>query len=878
MKWLLPALLLSARLCAQSSELFVNAYQECPSLPKGILEAVAYQNTHLQPISPTETIGCAGMPVPFGMMGVFDSGNGYFVENAQLIAQLSGISVLQQKQEVQWQILAYAKAMEHLILSEKASNANVSFDEVIFNALWHLSEIPDSGKVNHYAKTVQAYGYLNLWMDAEFASAHHFSPIHLDLIKLFGEENLKILQSKKVLVSSGFIADENGHFFNNNLVKSAEYGPAIWNPSANCNFSSRNGTAVSAVTVHTIQGSYAGAISWSQNCNAAVSYHYVVRSSDGQITQMVHEADKAWHVGSENPYTIGIEHEGFVSDPSWYTEAMYAESAALCRDIVGSGYGINGLRTYFGASSTQNQVLGGCIKIKGHQHYPNQTHTDPGVNWNWEKYYRLINNQLPTTNLTTSSGTFYDSGGSSANYSNDERHGWLIQVSNAGTINLSFQNFSIESGYDFLYVYDGASINAPLLGVFTGNQLPGSIASSGNALFLEFRSDCGTTSSGWTANYIAEPLDTIAPVTQILTVENEWLVANTMIPVFDLDLQKNVDERFYLLADRPAYEESWHANGAKGFAYESFEDTANWTFYSNGFSLFGQQLKQGDALASNTNASLAVLQTNQSVYLYHWDMKFISSELNQRAGLHFFCSNPAMPNRGDSYFVYFREGQNKVEIYKVINDSYTLQHTSIFTIQQQLSYHCGIYYDPQSGWIRVFVNDHLVASWKDSSPLINGNSISFRSGGCQVLFDNLRCFKSRDGKIPVVLMEDFRYLSEGGINTGKAEALCVDSQWNWSAIDTQQYKVDWTGNLMNSAAISAQKVKVFPNPVNDWLYIDGVTTPVQYALLDSRGQLVLVGHLHPHEAIDLSSISAGQYMLEMSINAKVIREKILIQR
>ncbi|MEJ7698377.1 MAG: N-acetylmuramoyl-L-alanine amidase [Pyrinomonadaceae bacterium] len=95
--------------------------------------------------------------------------------------------------------------------------------------------------------------------------------------------------------------------------------------------------AVTHVTIHTTQGSYTSAINWFKNCAAGVSAHYVIRSSDGQITQMVREADKAWHVGTSNGYTVGIEHEGYVSDPgTWYTDAMYNASALLSRDILNS--------------------------------------------------------------------------------------------------------------------------------------------------------------------------------------------------------------------------------------------------------------------------------------------------------------------------------------------------------------------------------------------------------------------------------------------------------------------------------------------------------------------------------------------------------------
>ncbi|MDC3352164.1 N-acetylmuramoyl-L-alanine amidase [Crocinitomicaceae bacterium] len=194
-----------------------------------------------------------------------------------------------------------------------------------------------------------------------------------------------MLTSQRILISEEAVLDEDGRTYEG-MDRTDEYGPALWEATPACNYSSRFGTAISAVTVHTIQGSYAGAISWAQNCAANVSYHYVVRSSDGQVTQMLLEEDKGWHVGSENPYTIGIEHEGYVDDPIWYTEALYTSSADLVRDITESGYGINPLRTCQGPATAGVLTLGACTKIKGHQHFPGAAHTDPGINWDWEHY------------------------------------------------------------------------------------------------------------------------------------------------------------------------------------------------------------------------------------------------------------------------------------------------------------------------------------------------------------------------------------------------------------------------------------------------------------------------------------------------------------
>jgi N-acetyl-anhydromuramyl-L-alanine amidase AmpD len=89
------------------------------------------------------------------------------------------------------------------------------------------------------------------------------------------------------------------------------------------------------VVIHTVQGSYGSCINWFQNPDANVSAHYVVRSSDGQITQMVREKDWAYHAGNStyNRQSIGIEHEGYINNASWYTDAMYKASAALTRNI-----------------------------------------------------------------------------------------------------------------------------------------------------------------------------------------------------------------------------------------------------------------------------------------------------------------------------------------------------------------------------------------------------------------------------------------------------------------------------------------------------------------------------------------------------------------
>jgi hypothetical protein len=155
------------------------------------------------------------------------------------------------------------------------------------------------------------------------------------------------------------------------------YPGGIWSPAYGGNYTnaSRGPNEINYVVIHTVQGSYAGAISWFKNPSAGVSAHYVVRSSDGEITQMVDDADIAHHDACFNSNSIGIEHEGWVDAPgTWYTPAMYQASAKLTAWLCDK-YGIPKDHAH----------------IMGHGETPDcSTHTDPGPGWDWNQYLHLV--------------------------------------------------------------------------------------------------------------------------------------------------------------------------------------------------------------------------------------------------------------------------------------------------------------------------------------------------------------------------------------------------------------------------------------------------------------------------------------------------------
>ncbi|MBR5081539.1 MAG: N-acetylmuramoyl-L-alanine amidase [Bacteroidales bacterium] len=464
---------------------FQSAYQACPDIPQGLLEAISFTNTHCHHLTDANYFhdGPDAMPRAYGLMGLVKDGKGYFRENLHLVSELSGISEAEILESPEKNVLAYAKAFECLAKESKAHEI-----KGYLSVIQQLSELPIGKEKDVYPMQSMLYSVCTFMNNAKKAEQYGFPKYDIDLKAVFGA-HFEMLTAPEL-----------------GVTRSPDYPPAIWDPAPECNWETRT-KDVSAVVIHYTEGSYAGCISWFKNCEAQVSAHYVIRSVDGQITQMVLEKDKAWHARSANGYTIGIEHEAYGNVWEFFTEEMYQSSADLVRSICSRYHAIEGQRTHdrdtLDNGFCVNNGLydlggeGACVQIKGHQHYPDQTHTDPGPYWNWNYYYKLINEGTEVTVLEGEEGRL-----DHQNYDNDERKIWVIRGPEESTIQLYFSSFSLETNFDFLWIYDGDNIYAPKIGRWN-TQSPGVVQSSSNVMCVEFRSDCATTSTGWEASWQA---------------------------------------------------------------------------------------------------------------------------------------------------------------------------------------------------------------------------------------------------------------------------------------------------------------------------------------------------------------------------------------
>ncbi|MCA9707996.1 MAG: N-acetylmuramoyl-L-alanine amidase, partial [Myxococcales bacterium] len=175
------------------------------------------------------------------------------------------------------------------------------------------------------------------------------------------------------------------------LEAGPDYAGSVWRPSPN--FNSRPGGNIGEpgmVIIHTCEGAYNGCWSWLKNSASGVSAHYVVKEDGNEITQLVREDKRAWHISakydcnknggvecwrnnnSSNHFTIGIEHAGFANQASWSAK-LIDESAKLVCDITRDQ----------GIPRDKYHVL-------GHGQLQPNNRIDPGPNWPWDEYYDLI--------------------------------------------------------------------------------------------------------------------------------------------------------------------------------------------------------------------------------------------------------------------------------------------------------------------------------------------------------------------------------------------------------------------------------------------------------------------------------------------------------
>ncbi|WP_369936474.1 N-acetylmuramoyl-L-alanine amidase [Xanthomonas tesorieronis] len=148
----------------------------------------------------------------------------------------------------------------------------------------------------------------------------------------------------------------------------------------------RAGSSVDRIVIHITAGGprIDGTIAWFQNGDRpnVSSAHYIV-GRDGEVVQMVRNADTAYHASAANSRSVGIEH--CANKPSRgnprdlpLTEPQYQASAQL----------VAWLCAQFGIAADREHIVG---------HYeisPRDNHDCPSSIWDWDHYMACVQQAL----------------------------------------------------------------------------------------------------------------------------------------------------------------------------------------------------------------------------------------------------------------------------------------------------------------------------------------------------------------------------------------------------------------------------------------------------------------------------------------------------
>ena len=253
---------------------------------------------------------------------------------------------------------------------------------------------------------------------------------------------------------------------------STDYGPAVWRPVCSGKWYT-SGYGKRFYVIHDMEGYYLSSISYMQRCDISVSVHYAVNgvtdyagdAAPGEVSQLVRDAYYAWHACCWNKYSMGTEHEGFASNPAWYTEAMYQSSSLLVRSKCDK-YGI--AKDHNHVIAHGQKLVSGWVSWMSSQGYSTtfsecNNHTDPGPYWDWTHFMNLIvggTDGATYVSQSVANNTVFSPGqGFSCTFTmhNSGSTTWIANGGNGYTLN----------------IYAGEAMGAPTINGLGGNVGPG---------------------------------------------------------------------------------------------------------------------------------------------------------------------------------------------------------------------------------------------------------------------------------------------------------------------------------------------------------------------------------------------------------------------
>ncbi len=279
----------------------------------------------------------------YGMMGLIESNN---IKQITLAESLTNLSADDIKNQAKANIRAAAALLAYYQKGKPKS------DDL---ADWFEATRDLTGLTNEEMKTSLATSFYNVIKNGSKTVSLWREIIQIDAKPIVIPEYKSVSEKKNERVG--------------NVTQAGTDYPTAINRMTTCNYATgRNGYGIDYYFVHYMAtGTYAGAISWFSDCTRTTpsSANYCIRNSDGEISQVVRESDRAYAQGVTgfpqwNGAGISTEHEVLATNLAmWDSEPMLVAAANLAIDVCNRNNiprvrrGVNGDRGIYGHSDVK---------------------------------------------------------------------------------------------------------------------------------------------------------------------------------------------------------------------------------------------------------------------------------------------------------------------------------------------------------------------------------------------------------------------------------------------------------------------------------------------------------------------------------------------
>lgn len=420
-------------------------------------------------------------------------------------------------------------------------------------------------------------------------------------------------------------------------------------------------------------------------------------------------------------------------------------------------------------------------------------------------YWDNISEHFTNCSVNPCIDSLFDMGGPLRNYYDNEDYTYTIAPPNSQSITINFSEFNLENSNDVLWLYDGSSTAAPLLGSFTGSTNPGTLVANSGAFTLKFHSNASINNSGFILSYQCEqaPIDTILPLTNV-NLSTAWQTQDFIVSFTDYDLETGIKQAFYNVSDYD--NSSWGANQNLGFLFDNFENnniSSQWYILSGSWAQSNGFLSQNNSSIINSKIYTNVNQNLSEIYLYNFDVKILGNSNNENIGLRFFSSDATQSNGGNAYYVILNAANDKIELYKVINNVATKVNESNCNINLNQWYNVKVCYNRLDGTIYIYIDNLIKTVYTDTQPYLNnGNYISLKTDNCIAQFDNCSVWRSRNANASINIgvgnniTKELRYQSFSPTTpAGRINSIVIDNSDNISNVSYKNVFVDYTAPI-----------------------------------------------------------------------------------